>query len=387
MSRKAKQADLRRRMAEARSKLLQSQNPLLDDTDKEGSEKGVDNSVVAKSRKRPLSPGGGSSGILRKSKYTTTTDSAAKPNSLGALMDGYGESSSEEDDDNQNKILAVESSATTVKIATPHPNQTTKKEESKHHYNPPNDGNSLSKSISTSKPAQAKEEAPISDEVWDEFNAILEADEEANIAAIDTTTTTTTSDEKLNSTKSTEDDKDTIQHDNEKSPASHSAEVKLNDDRDTNKDDLYDNDDTNTMEQTSYEARLARLILLKSKKKKKKKKKQTFEMNEVASASTNLPSANDFYDPSLAWAEDDEQEDAKVEEQISSEMDRDEEDGTNSSKQTTSASASTISASVSMATILRSRREEARMLATRGEQVAGEGDSSEDMDTSDGNWF
>ncbi len=378
MSRKDKQADLRRRMAEARSKLLQSQNLSLDDID--GSEEGVGTSVVAKSRKRPLSPGGGSSGILRKSKYTTITDSAAaKPNSLGALVDGYGESSSEDDDDNQNKDRAEVSSAATVKIAAHHPSQTTKKDESKHHYKP-NDGNtSLSKSVSISKPipVQAKDEAPISDEVWDEFNAILEADEEANTAAINATTATiatTTNDEKLNSTKSEEDDKDTKQ-----------PEVELNDEKEINKDDLYDNDDTNTMEQTSYEARLARLILLKS---KKKKKKQTQEMNEVASASTNLPSASEFYDPSLAWAEDDEQKDGKAEKQIRSEMDRDEEeDGTTSTKHNSSASMPSSSASVSMAKILRSRREEARMLAYRGEDVAGEGDLSEDMDTSDGKWF
>lgn len=369
MSRKAKQADLRRRMAEARSKLLQSQDPL---DDVEGSEERVDNSDVARSRKRPLSPGGGSGGILRKSKYTTMTDSAAKPNSLGALMDGYGESSSDDDDDNQNKSHAVVSSAAAVKIAAPQPSQTTKKDESERHCKP-NNGITLSKSISTSKPAQAKDEAPISDEVWDEFNAILEADEQANTAATNTTTTTT-NDEKLNSTKSIEDDKKFTQRDNEISPSSQDTEVNLKDVKEVNKDDLYDNDDTNTMEQTSYEARLARLILLKS----KKKKKETQEINEVAS--TNLPSASDFYDPSLAWAEDDEQEDAKVEEQISSEMDQ-KEDG-----HTTSAGVSASSATVSMAKILRSRREEAR-IASRGEQVAGEGDLSEDMDTSDGKWF
>ncbi len=380
MSRKAKQADLRRRMAEARSKLLQSQNPSLDDI--EGSEDGAGNNVVSKSRKRPLSPGGGSGGILRKSKYTTTTDSAAKPNSFGALMDGYGESSSEDDDDNQNKSRAAVPSAATVKIAAAHPSQTTKMEESKHHYKP-NNGNALSESISISKPAQAKEEAPISDEVWDEFNAILEADEEeSNTAAANTTTTSTTNNnEKMDSTKSIENDKDTTQRDNEESPTS-KDEVKLNDVKETNKDDLYDNDDTNTMEQTSYEARLARLILIKS----KKKKKQTLEVNEVASESTDLPSASDFYDPSLAWAEEDEQEDAKVEKEISSEMDRTEGDGTTSSKQTTSAVMSGSSATVSMAKILRSRREEAR-IASRGEQVAGEGDLAEDVDTSDGQWF
>ncbi len=109
-------------------------------------------------------------------------------------------------------------------------------------------------------------------------------------------------------------------------------------------------------------------------------------MNEVASASTNLPSASDFYDPSLAWAEDDEHGDGKVEKQIiSSEMDQ--EDGTTSTKHNSSASMPSSSASVSMAKILRSRREEARMLAYRGEDVAGDGDLSEDMDTSDGKWF
>jgi len=387
MSRKDKQADLRRRMAEARSKLLQSQHPLLDD--EEGSEE-VGGNGVAGTRKRPLSPGGGSGGILRKSKYSTKTDSAAKQssssshqNSLGALVDGYGESSSDDDDDDNRNKNRVVPSANTVTISTaPRPSQSTKKDESKHNFKP-DDGNNLNKSGSISKPASTKEDTSVSDEVWDEFNAMLEADEAAKNDVINTTATTKRKDEKVNSTKSKEDD-----NDKETSPTSHNTEVELNNVEKINKDDLYDNDDTNIMEQTSYEARLARLILLKN---KKQKKKQTREMNEVASASTNLPSAGDFYDPSLAWAEDEEQEEdgEEVEKQINSEIDRDDEgeDGKTSLKQTTAASLSS-SAAVSMAKILRGRREEARMLASRGEDVANDGDlSQDDMDASDGKWF
>eukprot|EP00985_Skeletonema_marinoi_P026317 scaffold20312_cov146-Skeletonema_marinoi.AAC.6 len=375
-------------MAEARSKLLQSQHPLLDD--EEGSEE-VGGNGVAGTRKRPLSPGGGSGGILRKSKYSTKTDSAANQssssshqNSLGALVDGYGESSSDDDDGNRNENRAV-LSANTVTISTaPHPSQSTKKDESKHNYKP-DDGNNLNKSGSISKiskPAPTKEDTSISDEVWDEFNAMLEADEAATNDVINTTATTKRSEETPSATKSKEED-----NDSEKSSTSHNTEVELNNVKKINKDDLYDNDDTNIMEQTSYEARLARLILLKN---KKKKKKQTREMNEVASASTNLSSAGDFYDPSLAWAEEDEQEEdgEEVEKQINSGVDRDDEGevGKTSLIQTTAASLSS-SAAVSMAKILRGRREEARMLASRGDDVASDKDLSQDMDASDGKWF
>eukprot|EP00984_Skeletonema_dohrnii_P036162 scaffold36815_cov167-Skeletonema_dohrnii-CCMP3373.AAC.2 len=385
MSRKDKQADLRRRMAEARSKLLQSQHPLPDD--EEGSEE-VGGNIVAGTRKRPLSPGGGIGGILRKSKYSTKTDAATQSsssshqNSLGALVDGYGESSSDDDDDDNRNKNRVVSSANIVTISTaPHPSQSTKKDESKHNYKPDDGNNNLNKSGSISKPASTKDDTSVSDEVWDEFNAMLEADEAASNDVINNTTTSR-KDEKVNSKKSKEDD-----NDKETSPTSHNTEVKLNNVKKINKDDLYDNDDTNIMEQTSYEARLARLILLKN---KKKKKKQSREMNEVASASTNLPSSGDFYDPSLAWAEDEEQEEdgEEVEKQINSGVDRDDEgeDGKTSLKQTTTMSLSS-SAAVSMAKILRGRREEARMLASRGEDVANDGDLSQDMDASDGKWF
>ncbi len=121
MSRKDKQADLRRRMAEARSKLLQSQNhPLLDD-DEVNEKVGVGNSVVG-TKKRPLSPvSAGGGGILRKPKYTNTKTNSAdakqirssssshqnSTTSLGVLMDGYGESSSDDNDDDIGPINMV----------------------------------------------------------------------------------------------------------------------------------------------------------------------------------------------------------------------------------------------------------------------------------------
>ena len=100
MSRKDKQADLRRRMAEARSKLL-AQSSINEEE------------VVEKKRKLShetvSQTVGGVGGILRKSKYTTQQPGVAskqnsssshpqnaKTSSIGALVD-YGESSSDED--------------------------------------------------------------------------------------------------------------------------------------------------------------------------------------------------------------------------------------------------------------------------------------------------
>lgn len=381
MSRKDKQADLRRRMAEARSKLLQSQNhPLLDD-DEVNEEAAVDESVVGK-KKRPLSPiSAGGSGILRKPKYTNTntkTDASVKQirnsssshqnsaTSLSALMDGYGESSSDDDDDRINKNVA---STTAASIRTaPQPQLTKKEVRNYHHTNTPN--NMESRSIS--KPSSTKDDSAVSDEVWDEFNAMLEADEAVNNAAPSTTTTTIkTSHEKL----------DSAVNNNEKTLTTNNDIQK-----EAKKVDLYDNDDINNMEQTSYEARLARLILLKNKKQKQHQRQIGLNSNEVEPSAITLPSAGDFYDPSLAWAEEDtEKQDGQVvlvEKRSSSGIHNpnNDEDGASSSQQQ-STTTSLPSAAVSLAKILRGRRDEARMLASRGE------DDANNEGAPDGKWF
>ena len=423
MSRKDKQADLRRRMAEARSKLLlqSQQHPSLlnDEADKE--EGG--NSLV-ETKKRPLSPVSG--GILRKPKYTTPkTDSAVSSShqtsstitSLGVLTAaGYGESSSEDDDedDNDDRSKNHVASGTNMTISTtaPHTLQTAKKDDSKHHHN--KNSNYLIEESSSSilKPTTSTkdDDVSVSDEVWDEFNAILEADEAASDAAPRNNSKAT--DEKLDSTISkndvvdddaADDDDDTANNTNEKSPDANGKKLELNDSKRTKKDNLYDNDDINDMEQTSYEARLARLILLKNKKKKHQPQQQRGGLktsNEVV-APPEATSVGDFYDPSLAWAEDEQQEDdvQVVEKQSSSSSginpnNNGEDDGTASySKQTTDQTnlSATAATAVSMAKILRGRRDEARMLATRGREDDNannnEGDLSREFDNDDGKWF
>ena len=132
MSRRDKQADLRRRMAEARSKLVSS------NTNDEIAETDTSSSSVSKKRPLPSSSSGGGGGILRKPKYTTavvaTSDSATTDplptkdssiskkdkeetvnSSLGALMADYNSSSEDEDADNGNnnaKVAAPYSTST-----------------------------------------------------------------------------------------------------------------------------------------------------------------------------------------------------------------------------------------------------------------------------------
>ena len=251
MSRKAKQADLRRRMAEARSKLLQSQYPLPNDEEGNDEEE-VGGKIIAVlgTMKRPLSPTGG---ILKKSKYTSkpinshnvdvgvTQQNSSHQASLGALMDGYGSSSSsdddEDDDGNRNeKNSAIPSSATVTTISTdPPPSQTTKEDEGKQM--------SKSSSIESSKPAAAKEDATVPDEVWDEFNAMLEADEAANKSVIDTTTTTSTKrdDETLLGTHHHDANETTTT--SPTTPQETDATLNNDNEKSNKEDDLYDNED------------------------------------------------------------------------------------------------------------------------------------------------
>ena len=390
MSRKNKQADLRRRMAEARSKLLQSQYPSLGD--EEGNDS-VSERVAVGVKKRPRSPcsengggGGGGGGILRKSKYTTSiksdsdlavkqsSDSRPNPStSLGSLVNAYGDSSSDVEDES--------ATAATVKIAPNPPQpQTTKEDRSEHNKQSSREAD-ISKSSHMQKQSSLKED--VSEEAWEEFNAMLEADEAAN-NGVHTDTHTDSSDGKLNDATidaENESSKEISINDtsvNEKS-ISDDLESKSSDDKKpkSDKEDVYDNDDINDMEQTSYEARLARLILLKSKK-RKQQHHEAKNNDEVQ----NLPSADDFHNPSLAWAEErgDEQE-VVTQDKSRSEPNTREEGSSSSAVYTTSSNLPTVS----IAKILRGRRDKAKMLATRGEDTTD--NAAEDIDASDGNWF
>lgn len=186
----------------------------------------------------------------------------------------------------------------------------------------------------------------------------------------------------------------------------------------TSKRDMNDNDAAINFEQASYEARLARLMLLKSKK--------ALHRNDDDAASTGgdgvddmilLKSANEFYDPGLAFQEEGEEgnEDAHydnyshggrsmVENPTSSRGGRhnmEKSSETTTTIITTSTSEITappsqkitasITAPLSLAKILRKRRDEARKLSSRGADrvggvTGGSGITPLD-DEDDGQWF
>jgi hypothetical protein len=385
MSRKDKQADLRRRMAEARSKLLA-----------QSSIKGDEEEVVEKKRKLSHETVGGVGGILRKSKYTTqqpgvaskqNTSSSHPQNaltsSIGALVD-YGESSSDEDnvqevDKNSNRVVKSSINAV-VKTNTAPSFQSTKIIEENNKQLP--QVNNKIESSTSKQIIPEVQEKEISDEVWDEFNAILDADEAASKVTLDASSASLTKaatseandyDQTLLDSKDKSHnklDQDDIRSNNKKEPPESSKSTK---------DDLYDNDEVNKIEQSSYEARLARLILLKN----KKKKQSGLDNDNDVMEEVDLPSTGEFYDPTLAWAEDDEQDD---DDDDDDDNDDKEEKQPSSQPETstpglTNAPAAVVPPAVSMADILRRRRDEARMIATRGNDANGEDDIS------DGNWF
>ena len=392
MSRKDKQADLRRRMAEARSKLLA-----------QSSIKGDEEEVVEKKRKLSHETVGGVGGILRKSKYTTQQPGVAskqnsssshpqnaKTSSIGALVD-YGESSSDEDnvqevDKNSNRVVKSSINAV-VKTNTAPSFQSTKRIEENNKQLP--QVNNKIESSTSKQIIPEVQEKEISDEVWDEFNAILDADEAASKVTLDASSASST---KAATSEANDYDQTLLDSKDKSSNKLDQDDIRSNNKKEepestkSTKDNLYDNDEVNNMEQISYEARLARLILLKNKKKKQSGLANDNDVTEDA----NLPSVSEFYDPTLAWAEDDEQDDDdddnddKGEKQPSSQPEASEDMNSNQTTSTTgfpNAPAAVVAPAVSMADILRRRRDEARMIASRGNDANGEDDIS------DGNWF
>ena len=396
MSRKDKQADLRRRMAEARSKLLAQSS--FDEEEVVEKKRKLSHETVSQTV-------GGVGGILRKSKYTTQQPGVAskqnsssshpqneKTSSIGALVD-YGESSSDEDnvqevDKNRNSVVKSSISAAIKSSNTVPSLQSTKIIEENNNQQPQmNNKNLIESSTSKQIIIPKVQDKEISDEIWDEFNAILDADEAASKVTLDASSVSLTKaatgeannyDQTLLDSKDKSnyklDQDDNIRSNNKKEPRESTKSTK---------DNLYDNDEVNNMEQTSYEARLARLILLKN----KKKKLSGLDNDNDVMEEVNLPSTGEFYDPTLAWAEDDEQDDDnddKGEKQPSSQPEASKDMNSNQTTSTPglpNAPAAVVAPAVSMADILRRRRDEARMIATRGNDANGEDDIS------DGNWF
>ena len=284
-------------------------------------------------------------------------------NALGSLMSGYEDSSSDDESgtkafdkaqsghfdakqhqstpapstlhgetSNEGHISDKKQENITERIATDAPQRVNKIEIEAHK---PSKGHAET-SIKRGKEGKAAE---ISNEVWDEFNSLLDDDEAktANDTAIEPAKPEASAEPLI-----------------AEAPPTNAAEKKPKKKKKKGSvKNMYDNEGLNNVEQASYEARLARLMLLKS-------KKMQHRNDETANAP---PSTDEFYDPGLAFQE------KSIENDASAKI-----DGT--------ANVPTIS----LAKILRDRRDQARQLSFRGNDVI---DSKSDPanNNSDGCWF
>ncbi len=474
-SRRNKQAELRRRMAEARSKLslLADESPDRDDSAVKLPrlllvEAAMATSSAATSSERAEMPRGG---ILRKPKYSNTSSSitddastnapaaalhesmtAAESNAdrhnvgasatnnkrLGDLMADYGDSSSDDHEQVEDGREYYDASLSSSSAENGYASRETQ-------INPPrsktknktstlfgetevtvdDDTSSRSKKhhileakifhVDATPSVQGgigKSSEIISDEVWDEFNALLEEDDARNsdnISSMSEGATTVLAD--VDAPPTATSTKTVTKKRKKREPAP------------TIKKDMYDNDATINFEQASYEARLARLMLLKSKKARRKNNDAAACGDDGVVGALLLKSVNELYDPGLAFQE----EGGEVDEdaQYVNDGRRDGRGGvsggrsmvtssksgtydvgsyseTSFSTITPAAVASTpsqtgsasLSAPRTMATILRDRRDEARKLSSRGGAGRDDGGKREsesalldDEYGGDGQWF
>jgi hypothetical protein len=496
-SRREKQAELRRRMAEARSKLsLLTDEPDRDDDGDGGDEvsprlveaamatSAATASSCKRGEKRPLVPPP-RGGILRKPKYSNTSSSitdnsatgtpaesnadaeqlhdvaSATNNGLGALMADYGESSSSDDDDDHDNNIddggdydtAFSSSSADNGYASREtqinpPRSKAKPTKKSTHFGGNNENTNtrhnkqvkitvdddVSRSVNRqileapdcessgkiavvdatpSAQGESGTSSEISDEVWDEFNALLEED------GADASNNATTD----GGNKSSISGGAAALADVNISPATNTIEKvkkkKKKESASTTKRDVYDNDATNNFEQASYEARLARLMLIKSKKALQRNNNGDDD-DGVEDALLLTTSGTEFYDPGLAFREEEVGDDGQDTQQDDT-VGHDDGDGRKSSmvenattsksgneiimglssggKSATSTTSTTVSsqpttasAPRTLARILRVRRDEARKLSSRGAGGdSGNGGSGakqlDDEDEIDGQWF
>lgn len=447
MPRRDKQADLRRRMAEARSRLASLQSSTRD-SDRDAAAAAAAAAEAAVGQKCPLPPtsapaavaGGG--GILRKPKYgaasASTATSAdgfasemqwedagnggAKDGALGSLMAGYGDSSDDDDDDDgtrapstTNKKRSAPTSAADIRcddsgeevVEKPKRAKWSSQFEERIIIDDAKStqgvgANLTKKTLATERGSViiqngnsdngehgSKKSPEIEDEVWDEFNALLDGDEENATAANDSAAATSTKnkDAPVKPESGAGPPGEAGESTAESAPKKKMKKKKKKKKDSAAAGDLYDYAAIADVEQASYEARLGRLMLLKS----KRKPRTDSDGNAVANdAEVLLPSANDFYDPGLAFRQEEEAEEesqddvggaakAATEDDISS-MER---DGSGSAGGQVSSSARAPPRGATLAKILRERRDKARQLSSRGI----EGDGANEDAVSDGRWF
>jgi len=380
MSRQSRQAELRKRMAEARSKLQISASNHDEQADT-----------------KPL-PSSTSSSILRKPKYTTNNVEAKGDgadsrgdNALTGLIGGYSSS----EDEGAEKSVPDSSSKKRDAPALPNSQNgkkrakfstdvqvraiTSDKEEGRTDVTVAmnQSGNKALKKTLDTGPKKEVAGEKVSDEVWDEFNALLE--DEPDITGM--------GEDDENENDAHTDAQPRAEGDNPTSVPMKLAAAPSEEEKPKKKkrakqstDQSYDNEALTNVEQASYEARLARLVLLKSKVKKSKSE---------SDGDNNLQSL-DFYDPGLAFQQDDDEKGG-----IDTEGVGDEEMAVDDNSNEPWASNRTSSnedhnpsskSRVSLAEILKRRRDEARQISSYcGDR--GDKQQNDDDDLADGRWF
>jgi len=362
MSRQNRQAELRKRMAEARSKLQMS--------------KGEDSSNNKEQIQIKPPP---TSGILRKPKYALTKSDPkldvsidhSDGNALGSLISGYSSSDDEDGSASQHTVAAtspsekLEASVSSVKhdtkkratlsvpIGEPCANVADNHTDSK---------TSAEKVQRAGSSKQIIAGKTVSDEVWDEFNALLEDEPD-----ISETGESTVDLQRVASADITESVERSIAYDTE-AAIPDAVKSKKKKRKKNQRIESHDTETITNVEQLSYEARLARLVLLKGKMQKSK--------TEAKDANDNTLGSVDFYDTGLAFQQDDDggadhEENVKVD---ASEV-------ANTSTQTSLPGTSRLS----LVKILKRRREEKRQLSSRGEDV--DEPKQSDNAIADGHWF
>lgn len=373
MSRQSRQAELRARMAEVRSKLQVSSSAAAD-----GQQIDTKHALSA------------ASSILRKPKYTNaetkveTVNLDQSRNALGGLIGGY---SSSEDDDEKTSMPAANLTKKRDAPALPDKSDTKKRAKfsanvhvraitSDEDVDSYQLGGSVVNSdaihldtkepVDKSKLVELKKEASeekISDEVWDEFNALLEEGPDDSIGGETGNFHQADLDSKSMSVTAA---------------ATEAAKPKKKrKKKKESTDKSYDNEALTNVEQVSYEARVSRLVLMKSKLQKSKTNNSGLDDNNLESV--------DFYDPGLAFQQDDDDEFTSEEVGVRKLNE--------SSAVSTQSISNAISASVpavsrnSLAEILRKRRDEARQIMSAHEKDNEETKQNDEMELTDGRWF
>ena len=330
MSRRDKQADLRKRMVEARSKLLSSHAQTSPQQPDDGR---ADIQLAGQKRPAPTAASGG--GILRKSKYNSSAQSQVVPQAVITKAE-VADASRDRESGEVNTPASAEP-PTPAALLENEAERREKKKKKKMKKKHKKRADQHEQEESTQQQSQKGEDGDDMDEAFAEFNALLEADEtnamsvpQPSAPSVDETDETDEAKaKKKKKKKKRRKEKDVYDHD--------------------------DNDAANSLAQASYEARIARLTLLA----KNKQRKAGDELGD-----------KDFYDPGLAFQQD---EDTQAVAQDSPRSDEGED------------SKPTNNSHSNLAKALRERIEEARKL-TRSISTKEE-EEQEESDVQDGSWF